>query len=203
ARVQRANRNYAGLCSLVDQALGRILWSLEASGQADNTIAVFTSDHGEMMGAHSLYGKQVMYEESVRVPLLLRIPFRRQRPMRVAQPVSHIDLAPTMLHLLGHKDWGDLPGFSHAARLEGKKSGDGHVSIEWTSDGQGVPDARAVISPDGWKYVLHQNDKPMLFYRLADPLEMDNRQATDQRKRTELHHRLDQWSKRVGDKRNF
>jgi len=203
AKVQRANRNYAGLCSLVDQALGRILWSLEASGQADNTIVVFTSDHGEMLGAHSLYGKQVMYEESVRVPLLLRVPFRRQRQMRVAQPISHIDLAPTMLHLLGHKDWGDLPGFSHAARLEGRKSGDGHVSIEWTADGQGVPDARAVISPDGWKYVLHQNDKPMLFHRHTDPLEMDNRQATDERKRTELQQRLDQWSKQVGDKRSF
>jgi hypothetical protein len=117
--------------------------------------------------------------------------------------VSHIDLVPTVLHLLGHKDWGDLPGFSHAARLAGKRSGDGHVCIEWTSDGPDVPDARAVISPDGWKYVLHQNDKPMLFHRLADPLELDNRHAKEPRKVKELHMHLDDWSKRVGDRRSF
>ncbi|MBI3683710.1 MAG: sulfatase-like hydrolase/transferase, partial [Acidobacteria bacterium] len=101
---QRAARNYAGLCSLVDQALGKILWALEASGQAGNTILVYTSDHGEMMGSHGLLTKQVMYEEAVRVPYLLRVPFRNQKPMRVAQPVSHIDTIPTLLELLGRKD---------------------------------------------------------------------------------------------------
>lgn len=74
---QRLNRNYAGMCSQVDQALGPILKSLEDSGQAENTIVVFTSDHGEMMGSHSLIGKEVLYEESVRIPLLLRVPFRQ------------------------------------------------------------------------------------------------------------------------------
>ena len=59
---ERLNRNYAGLCSQVDQALSRILWALETSGQAHNTVIVFTSDHGEMMGAHSLTGKGVMFE---------------------------------------------------------------------------------------------------------------------------------------------
>ncbi|MGB9605401.1 MAG: sulfatase-like hydrolase/transferase, partial [Bryobacteraceae bacterium] len=87
---QRMHRNYAGLCSLVDQAFARILWALEVSGQAENTIVVHTSDHGEMMGAHSLMAKSVMYEEAVRVPLLIRAPFRLLRPHRVANPVSHI-----------------------------------------------------------------------------------------------------------------
>lgn len=70
---QRLNRNYAGLCAQVDQALGQILWALEGSGQLDNTIVVFTSDHGEMMGAHSLLGKSVFYEEAVHVPFLIRL----------------------------------------------------------------------------------------------------------------------------------
>lgn len=65
---QRLNRNYAGLCSLVDEALGRILWTLEATGQVENTIVVFTSDHGEMTGSHSLFGKGGMHEEAVSAP---------------------------------------------------------------------------------------------------------------------------------------
>ena len=88
----RLNRNYAGNCSLVDQALGRILWALEASGQADNTIVVFTSDHGEMGGSHSLMQKSVMYEEALHVPMLLRVPFRQRNQVFVDGPVSHIDL---------------------------------------------------------------------------------------------------------------
>ncbi len=63
---QRAARNYAGLCSLVDQAVGRILWALEVSGAMENTIIMFSTDHGEMLGAHSLLAKGVMYEEAVR-----------------------------------------------------------------------------------------------------------------------------------------
>src|SRR5574340_1175811 len=115
ARVQRDARAYAGLCSLVDQAVGRILWALEASGQAENTIVVYTSDHGEMMGAHCLMAKQVMYEEAMRVPLLVRAPFRQLKPHHVAHPVSHIDLAPTVLELLGKQNPG-LPGQSLAPR---------------------------------------------------------------------------------------
>lgn len=204
-KVQRANRNYAGLCSLVDQAVGRILWALEASGQADNTIVVFTSDHGEMLGSHSLYAKSVMYEESVKVPLLLKIPFRHRGGMRWSQPVSHVDLAPTVLHLLGNRKWGDLQGFSHLARLEGKTSGDDHVYVEWTADNENSRDARTVISPDGWKYVVHHNDRPMLHNRMEDPLEMHNRagQAGVRSIESAMRSKLDAWRKRTKDTSNF
>ncbi|MGC8793615.1 MAG: sulfatase-like hydrolase/transferase, partial [Bryobacteraceae bacterium] len=70
AALRRLNRNYAGLCNLVDQAVARILWALETSSQADNTIVVFTSDHGEMGGAHSLIQKSVVYEKALHVPML-------------------------------------------------------------------------------------------------------------------------------------
>ncbi|MGH9657861.1 MAG: sulfatase-like hydrolase/transferase, partial [Bryobacteraceae bacterium] len=131
AGFQRIARNYAGLCSLVDQAVGRILWALEASGAAENTAIVFTSDHGEMMGSHSLITKQVMYEESVRVPYLLRAPFRKQKPHRVTNPVSHIDTIPTVLDLLGKKDCCEAQGRSLLA-----DSAPRDVFIEWTGDGR-------------------------------------------------------------------
>jgi len=63
---------YWGNITLVDRSIGRILNALEESGKSDNTVVVFTSDHGEMMGDHGLLGKTVMYEESVKVPLVIR-----------------------------------------------------------------------------------------------------------------------------------
>jgi len=199
---QRASRNYAGLCSLVDQALGRILWSLEASGQLENTIIVYTSDHGEMMGSHGLLTKQVMYEESVRVPYLIRVPFRNQKPMRVMQPVSHIDTIPTMLELLGRKDCCGQQGESLVGAFTGKRK-PSDVFIQWTGDGKADgPDARTAISPDGWKLVLHDKDKSMLFHRAKDPLEMHNLYARPEHagKVKELRAKVEAWQKKTNDR---
>lgn len=197
----RVIRNYAGLCSLVDQAVGRILWALEASGQMENTIVVFTSDHGDMMGSHSMLAKQVMYEEAVRVPWLLRVPFRWQQPMRITQPVSLIDMVPTLLHLMGRRDAGaPCQGSSLVSVLQGRKDQDGHVFMEWTEDesqsGPG-PNGRAVISPDGMKLVFYDTDECLLFDRSRDPLEMNNVYGTSGTRA--LRARLMRWQKSVGD----
>jgi arylsulfatase A-like enzyme len=202
-KLQRAARNYAGLCALVDQALGRILWALEASGQAENTVVVYTSDHGEMMGAHSLMAKQVMYEEAIRVPHLLRVPFRNQKPLRVKQPVSHIDIVPTVLELLGRKETG-LPGRSLVPGLEGRRP-PGDVFLEWHEDrkdsGKG-PNGRTVISPDGYKLVVYDSDQCMLFDHNKDPLEMNNLCGTRETAAIEsrLRKSIADFQKRTGDK---
>ncbi|MCC6490753.1 MAG: sulfatase-like hydrolase/transferase, partial [Candidatus Hydrogenedentes bacterium] len=200
---QRAARNYAGLCTLVDQALARILWALEASGQAENTIIVYTSDHGEMMGSHGLLTKSVMYEESVRIPYLIRVPFRQQKPMRVTNPVSHIDTIPTMLELLGRKDCCGQQGESLAGYFTGKRKPSG-VFIEWnTASGANAgPSARTVITPDGYKLVLHDKDKNMLFHRPQDPLELANVYGRPEQssKVKELRGKIESWQKRNQDK---
>lgn len=194
---KRMHRNYAGLCSLVDQAFARILWALEVSGQAENTIVVHTSDHGEMMGAHSLMAKSVMYEEAVRVPLLLRVRFRRWKPQHIAHPVSHIDLAPTLLELMGVPDPG-LDGRSLLPYISRQRKPD-DVFLQWTRDpGEGGPNARAVITPDGWKLVLHDTDVSMLFDRRRDPLEMHNLYGGRETKL--LRARVEGWQKRTGDR---
>jgi len=192
---KRMHRNYAGLCSLVDQAFARILWALEVSGQAENTIVVHTSDHGEMMGAHSLMAKSVMYEEAVRVPLLLRVPLRL-KPQRFPHPVSHIDLVPTLLELMGVRDPG-LDGRSLLGYLSAERSPE-DVFIQWTQDpGEGGPNGRAVITPDGWKLVLHDRDVSMLFDRKGDPLEMRNLYGHPETKR--LRAKIVAWQKATGD----
>ncbi|MBL8232036.1 MAG: sulfatase-like hydrolase/transferase [Bryobacterales bacterium] len=199
---KRANRHYAGLCSLVDQALAKILWSLEASGQMENTIIVYTSDHGEMMGSHGLLTKQVMYEEAVRVPFLLRVPFRNQKPVHVPQPVSHIDTIPTLLELLGRKDCCGQQGESNVGTLTGtRKPGD--VFIEWNQErGNTGPNARTVQSPDGWKLVLHDQDHAMLFNLRNDPLELHNLYGAPQHSAItkQLRAKIEGWQKKTGDR---
>ena len=88
---------------LVDQAIGRILEALDASGMADDTVVVFTSDHGDMLGAHG--GMQQKwcnaYDESVRVPLIVKGPGVAAGNGGVTMPTSHVDLIPTLMGLAG------------------------------------------------------------------------------------------------------
>jgi arylsulfatase A-like enzyme len=96
-------RFYYYLHKLVDQAIGRILDSLEASGMADETIVVFTSDHGDLVGAHG--GLQQKwgnaFDEATRVPMLVKGPSVAPVPAGVTMPTSHVDLIPTLMGLAG------------------------------------------------------------------------------------------------------
>ena len=96
-------RLYYYLHKLVDQAIGRILESLEASGMADDTIVVFTSDHGDLLGAHGgLVQKWCnAFDEATRVPLLIAGPGIEGGGTGVSAPTSHVDLIPTLLGLAG------------------------------------------------------------------------------------------------------
>ncbi len=201
AVVQRLNRNYAGLCSLVDQALGRMLWALQASGQAENTIVVLTADHGEMMGAHSLLAKMVMYEESVRVPLLIHAPFRHTRQIRAGQPVSNVCILPTLLELMGVKAPESLEGESLLPLAQGGQLREDHVFIEWNEPPDG-PVARVVVSPQGWKLAQYHKDNCLLFDRGRDPLEMSNLyyRAGSRETVRRLRAKLEAWQGRTRDR---
>ena len=96
-------RLYYYLHKLVDRAIGRILESLEQSGMAEDTVVVFTSDHGDLVGAHGgLMQKWYnAYDEAIRVPLLVRGPGVVATPEGVHTPTSHVDLLPTLLGLAG------------------------------------------------------------------------------------------------------
>jgi arylsulfatase A-like enzyme len=96
-------RLYYYLHKLVDKAIGRILDSLEQSGMAEDTVVVFTSDHGDLVGAHGgLMQKWYnAYDEAIRVPLLVRGPGIAATPEGVHTPTSHVDLLPTLLGLAG------------------------------------------------------------------------------------------------------
>jgi arylsulfatase A-like enzyme len=100
ARLEWIYRSYYGGVSMVDREAGRILDELERSGKAQNTIVVFTSDHGDQLLEHGLEGKNVFFESSVRIPLLVSFP-SRVHPGRREEFVEAIDVMPELLHLCG------------------------------------------------------------------------------------------------------
>ena len=198
---------YWGLVTEVDTCVGEILKTLDELGLADDTIVVYTSDHGDMMGAHQMVTKGVMYEESARIPWLMRVPWMGCKQNVIEQPVSHIDLMPTLLDVMGTKAPGHLQGQSLVPLMKGGKVAEDHVFIEWNV-GKGpelnVP-VRTVVSPDGWKLSLFAGDKNQLFNLNVDPGEtrnlFDSGKHDDVIKR--LTARIKQWQKKTKDTIRF
>ena len=107
-RLLRAS--YWAMCDLIDVHIGELLDTLEATGQADNTLVIFMSDHGEMLGDHGIYLKgPYFYDSAIRVPLIVSWPGRLPEGARVAELVELDDIAPTIL---------DAAGVSHPPGLQ-------------------------------------------------------------------------------------
>ncbi len=110
---------YFGEITHIDAALGRILDKLEELDLADDTIVIFTSDHGEMAGAHGYFGKGTMNEESIHVPLIVRVPGGKQG-VRTERYFSSVDFFPTLMELCGAAPASTAEGISYAPYLLGR-----------------------------------------------------------------------------------
>ena len=95
-QVRRARHAYYAMVSYIDDKVGRLLETLKRAGFDDNTIVVVTSDHGDMLGERGMWFKRVFFDWSAKVPLLVFDP-RAPKPRRIAEPVSHVDLLPTLV----------------------------------------------------------------------------------------------------------
>jgi len=213
---------YWGLVTQVDLSVGAILKALDDLGLADNTIVVYTSDHGDMMGAHHMVGKTVMYEEAVRIPWLIRIPQMKRMARVISNSVSHIDMVPTVLELMGSKADENLPGQSLVPLIKGGQIGQDHVYIEWNPNNgalkvkkggtslaskeelkrAGNEHSRAVISPDGWKLCLSDADKCQLFNLNKDAGETVNLFDSGLHRDVilRLTRKIHEWQESVNDK---
>ena len=100
----RARRGYYGSISFIDDRVGELLRVLDETGQAENTVILFTSDHGDMFGERGMWFKRTFYEPSLRVPFLIHAP-GRFAPARVATQVSLVDLLPTVMSIATGGDW--------------------------------------------------------------------------------------------------
>lgn len=119
-KYQRYVKDYLRCIKSVDDSVGEMLAYLEKEGLLDNTIIVYTSDQGFYMGEHGWYDKRFMYEESLRMPMLMRYPAKIKAGTRVSALVQNIDYAPTYLDLAGIEVPADIQGCSVQPLLDGE-----------------------------------------------------------------------------------
>lgn len=168
---QEFMERYAGEVTHVDAAISRILTRLDDLGLS-NTLVIVTSDHGEQAGSHDLYGKGVLYEESVRVPLIVRAPGNAHHGTVMEVPFCSVDMLPTLVEIAGGKPEETLPGCSRAAEFLGVTDNPsataGQCFFEYRS-------YRGIVSGD-WKLIRDVDDPAASeLYNLAgDPWEQHN-----------------------------
>jgi len=164
AAVKRARAGYFGLISSLDENIGNLLGALKDCGLEGNTRILYTSDHGDNMGARGLWGKQVLYEEAAKVPLLLAGPDVPAGVRR--ETVSHVDVYPTVMECLG-ADAPEASGVSLLGRIpERSIVSEYHASSSRAGE--------FMIRYGKWKYVyfVRYPDQPELFDLQADPEEL-------------------------------
>ncbi len=184
--LQTFRERYYGEITQLDAALGRLLDSLAASGLAQRTALCFTSDHGEMNGAHGQFSKGVMYDESLRVPLLVRLPGQTQG-QRCATPVGTVDLLPTLLELAGAAPDLEAPGRSLLPALRGADLPQRPLFSE-------CGELLCVLLA-GWKLVAQREPLQalQLFDMQRDPWELENALAQQPQRAAALLEELDNW----------
>ena len=174
AQIRRARRAYYGSISYVDDQIGMLLETLRQTGMAEDTIIVFTGDHGDMLGERGLWYKMSWFEGASRVPMIIHAP-GQFAPRRVGASVSLIDLLPTLAEIAGD---GAAPDY--ATPLDGRSllphlSGSGgHDEVIGEYLGEGAIAPLLMIRRGRFKYVCSAPDPDQLFDLAADPRELVN-----------------------------
>lgn len=195
AFTRKAITGYYGLCSSLDAELERLLNFLDHEGLGENTLLVFTSDHGDMLGSHGAYYKQKPEEESLHIPLIMRLPGKIAAGSKSTTLTSSIDIMPTLMKLCGlnvpanavGKDLSSVALGHRAVHVESVYS-EGYMYIDKSAlpgeaedDSQrgspGICDGkewRSLVTAEHKLVVLHDGSVAGLFDRVADPYEMKN-----------------------------
>ena len=168
---------YARLTERVDGQVGRILDALEAGGVADNTLVIFTSDHGDMDASHRMEHKSAFYEEATRVPLLIAGAGVERRGAVDSRPVSNgLDLLPTLCDFAGAEPASALPGLSLRPLLAGQDA------VAWRDLLPVESELGRMVTGGRYKYMHYDEGAhgEQLIDLLADPDEMRNAAADPQ-----------------------
>jgi len=167
--------HYYGMVTHLDQLVGDLMSTLERQSLRERTLFLYTSDHGDAMGSHRVEDKGAfMYDTVTRVPLIISYP-AAVRPQVISEPVSLVDVLPTLLDLAGIRDPVRRDGRSWAPVLtQGGALASGPVFCEYNRFyGEDFP-VRAIIT-SRHKYVHYFGPDGELFDRLQDPHEITNR----------------------------
>lgn len=185
--IARIRASYYGLISETDHHIGRLLDTLEETGQAEDTLIVSTVDHGEMLGDHGLLGKATLFDPAYHIPLIVRAP-EQQSGRQVDAMTESIDLMPSILDWLGMPIPAQCDGRSLLPFLAGETPSDWRQAVFWEHDFRDVVtreaetalglDSRdcnlACLRGERFKYVHFAGQAPLLFDLEADPFETRN-----------------------------
>jgi len=162
--------------SFVDYQVGRILAALEETGQLDNTLIIFASDHGEYLGDYNCFGKRAMHDAASRVPMIVRMPARFEAGVECGASTSLVDVMPTILSAAGvSTEELDLDGLDMTAVSRGEHA-DRTVYSQFGSDQQGI----YMAVNRKWKYFYSAgDDREYLFDRVVDRQESVNLAGDD------------------------
>lgn len=165
---------YWGYCSYIDRWIGRVLDALEAQGLAENTVVVFTSDHGEMVGDHGfIYKGAYMYDGVQRVPFLMRAPGVIPAGLQTEVLGSTVDLLPTLTEMMGVEAPSETQGRSMLPVVPGRTPSYRDATFtEMNSSGLGILMARTDRHKFCYNWKPRQVDE--LYDMQADPLELEN-----------------------------
>ncbi len=168
--LRRSRHGYYAMISFVDDKIGELMNSLEASGQIDDTVVVFCADHGEMLGERGMWFKQSFFEWSARVPLLISAP-DRFAPRRVEDCTSLVDILPTFVSLGGGSVSLPCDGETLEPALFGKKTRD--IAIcDYSGIGPCVP--HRMVRRGRFKLIYTHGAPDLLFDLENDPEELQN-----------------------------
>lgn len=168
-------RCYWGGCSLLDRQVGRVLKALEETGQRDNTIVFYTTDHGDQMGAHGMLLKGVPpFEETYTIPLTVHWPGVTDPGRTCDRHVNYCDFAPTILEMAGAPPLAKTQGRSFAPLLRGETPADWPDGSFAEFHGQRFFYTQRIVWDGDWKYVFNGFDFDELYNLRDDPHEMHN-----------------------------
>lgn len=177
-QVVRSRTAYYGLVTSMDRMIGQILDALEAGGLADNTLIVYSSDHGDQLGERNLWWKQTFYDDAMKVPLILSWPGHLPEGVRRDHVVNLMDVGATMLDTAGA---GPLPRSRARSLLPiGRDEAVPWLNetfAEYCTDGMArwtgpTPVQQRMVRTGRWKLVYYHGARPQLFDLIADPDEM-------------------------------
>lgn len=180
-KVKYMAANYYAFVTEIDDWVGKILDKLDELKLSENTLVIFVSDHGEMLGAHGMRGKFNFYEESVHIPFLMRYPGKITPAQTITTPVSTLNIFSTILDYAGLKN---IPsdGYSLKGLIEGTEAPKYNFAVsEWTWKNESVPSI--MIRTKNWKLMTthrsHGKNVDVLFDLKNDPHEMNNLLGTN------------------------
>lgn len=170
---------YYAHCTALDDAMGELLNALEREGLSDNTIVIFTSDHGDMLLSHGMMKKQRPWDESLRVPMLLRYP-TRVVPQSIDQPINTPDILPTLLGLSGIPIPPSVEGSDLSSALKGEEAYPKEAALiqapvpfhQWKFQ-YGGKEYRA-IRTERYTYARDRKGPWLLYDDRQDPYQLDN-----------------------------